>query len=455
MSRIPASYRDPNGYVFEHGGKIFRSINPGYFEHFDAATQSGLYDELFEKKWLVEHKEINSREEFNFPDQSSGKIILPAQIPFISYPYEWSFDMWKDAASLTLNIAGASLKKGLFLKDATPFNIQFFNGSPIFIDTLSFEKYEEGKPWVAYRQFCECFLAPLLLMHYCHHNTHKLFSVYPNGIPLDMLVTLLPGKARWNLNTYLHIFLQKGITSGKTGGKQGDNFSKKKMEILLNGLLDFVTKLKVKKSGSAWDDYYTGTILGESYLKEKTILVQAFMKEIQYESIIDLGANEGHFSLLFEKSAKQIISIDADANCINELYLLIRKKKITNILPLVNDLTAPSPSIGWDNNERSSLTMRLKGDVVFALALVHHLAIGYNLPLAFIASSLTKFGQYLLIEFVPKSDEKVRLLLSHRQDIFCEYTIEHFKEIFSMHYEIIREEKVDDTQRTLFLMKKK
>jgi len=455
MHQLPSSYRDNNGYVFEHEGKIFRLIKPAYFEHYNALMQSGLYDELTTKGWLLQHKEI-SGEEINSLTSHEGNIILPMQIPFISHPYEWSFDMWKDAALLTLHIAEEALQNNMVLKDATPFNVQFLHGKPVFIDTLSFEKYEEGKPWIAYKQFCECFLAPLLLMHYCHPDTGKLFSVYPNGIPLDMLVTLLPRKARWNINTYLHIYLQKKIVTGsKESGKHADNFSRKKLEILIRGLLGFVNKLTLKRSKSAWDDYYTDTILGKDYLDAKTLLVQSFLKDIRIGSLIDLGANDGHFSLLFKEQAKQIISIDSDARSVNNLYGNIKEQNIKTILPLIIDFTSPSPSIGWNNNERRSLHERLKGDVVLALALVHHLAISNNLPLQFIADWLATISNYLVIEFVPKSDEKVKLLLQNREDIFDNYSLENFKAIFSEQYQIIREEKVGETDRTFFLMKKK
>lgn len=454
MHQLPSSYRDNNGYVFEHGGNIFRWIRPQYFEHFNAFIDSGLYNELAEKNLLVAHREIINKE-FDLPEMPEGKVIFPDQVPFISYPYEWSFDMWKDAALLTLQIAEASLQKNMILKDATPFNVQFFNGKPIFIDTLSFEKYQEGKTWVAYRQFCESFLAPLLLMHYCHPDTNKLFSVYPGGIPLSMLVTLLPKRSMLNLNVFLHIYTQHEIATKAKGAIKHGNFSKKKVEVLIRSLSGFVNKLSPKKVKSAWDDYYSGTILGDDYLTAKTLLVTSFLKDIQFNSLIDLGANEGHFSVLFKDRAKEIISIDADANAVNDLYLTIKNEKIKNILPLIINFTAPSPSIGWNNNERTSLKERLKGDVILALALVHHLAIAYNLPLQFIADWLATLGKYLVIEFVPKSDEKVKLLLKNREDIFEEYSAENFRQVFLNQYEIVREEKVGGTDRILFLMKKK
>lgn len=452
MNSHPASYRDNSGFVFKQNGIIYRYVHPVYQPHYDRLMSSGLYDELVKQNRLIAHQEITEINSFGFTE---GKVLQPEQLPFISYPYEWSFDMWKDAALLTLQIAASALKKGMILKDATPFNIQFHRGKPVFIDTLSFENYEAGKSWIAYQQFCECFLGPLLLMHYCHPDAQRLFTVYPNGIPMAVLVSLLPKRSKWNMNTFLHIHLQSRLTGKPAQSKKAENnFSQQKLEILLKGLQGFVQKLSPKKVKTTWDDYYTGTILGNDYLQAKTKLVQAYSKSIDFNTVIDLGANDGHFSRLFA-SDKRVIATDADSNCINELYLQIKKEGRQNILPLVNDLTAPSPAIGWANAERESITNRLKADLVMALALVHHLAIAKNVPLPLIANWLQQMGEYLIIEFVPKEDEKVKLLLQNRADIFDSYSLEQFKANFEKHFHILQEEQVGNTGRRLFLMKRR
>lgn len=451
MQTHPASFRDSDGFVFWHEGRIYRFIQPAYEPHYAQLMGSGLYGELLKKKMLIPHEEISDTAAFNLP---AGRVIQPEQLSFTSYPYEWSFNMWKDAALLTLHMAMAALKKGMIVKDATPFNIQFHNGQPVFIDTLSFENYQEGRSWVAYHQFTECFLGPLLLMHYCHPATHKVFAVYPNGIPIDVLVNLLPGRSRWNMNTFLHIHLQAKFAGKQKQGKAGNNFSKQKLEILLKGLEGFVQKLSPKLVKTTWDDYYSDTISGKGYLDAKTLLVKSFSNWIDFKTVIDLGANDGHFSMLFGED-KQVIATDADPNCINELYLSVKGTGRTNILPLVNDLTTPSPAIGWNNAERDSITARLKADLVLALALVHHLAIAANVPLPLIAAWLQPMAPQLIIEFVPKTDEKVKLLLQNREDIFDGYSLEHFKSAFSLYFNIEKEEIVGNTERVLFLMKRK
>ena len=452
MQPLSSSYRDNAGFVFEKHGKIYRYVHPVYEAHFARLMRSGLYDELVKKSWLIAHEEITNMADFDFTE---GKILLPQQIPFISYPYEWSFDMWKDAALLTLQIGMAALKKEMILKDATPFNIQFVKGKPVFIDTLSFENYAAGKPWIAYRQFCECFLAPLLLMHYCHPDTNRLFTVYPNGIPLDVLVTLLPARSKWNLNTFLHIHLQTKISGKKKNNSAtAGNMPKQKLEILLKGLQSFVQKLSAKRIKTTWDDYYTDSILGDDYLKAKTALVKSYIAAIDFIHVIDLGANDGHFSLVFAAD-KNVMAADADVNCINDLYNKIKREKINNILPLVVNLVTPSPAIGFNNSERDSISSRLKANLVLALALVHHLAIANNVPLQLIADWLHPMAEHLIVEFVPKTDEKVKLLLQNRKDIFDDYSLENFKLIFANKFQFVKEEKVGHTNRVLFLMKRK
>lgn len=452
MQNHAASYRDTAGFIFLYEGMLYRYVQPVYETHYTRLMNSGLYDELVKKAKLIPHQEIPDTEKFGF---TGGRVLLPEQIPFISYPYEWSFNMWKDAALLTLQIAIAALKKEMILKDATPFNIQFHKGKPVFIDTLSFENYDEGKPWAAYRQFSECFLGPLLLMRYCHPDTAKIFTVYPNGIPMDVLVSLLPKRSKWNLNTFLHVHLQAKISGKRNSNNTEKNkFSKQKLEILLRGLENYVGKLSARKIKTTWDDYYTGTILGDDYLKAKTELVKSFIKEFDFTNVIDLGANDGHFSLLFGND-KNVIATDADSNCINELYIKIEQDGRSNILPMVNNLTTPSPSIGWNNTERESITSRMKADLVLALALLHHLAIAGNVPLQLIADWLVPVAPFLIIEFVPKSDEKVKLLLQNRKDIFDDYNLEQFKAIFGDKFQFLKEEKVGSTERVLFLMKRK
>ncbi|MFT3750752.1 MAG: hypothetical protein QM768_20740 [Agriterribacter sp.] len=200
----PSSYRDPAGFIFEYEGKIYRQINKCYADNYGLLISSGLYTELLKKDMLIAHKEV---EENLTGSNNWYTTLLPEQIEFISYPYEWCFNQLKDAALLTLDVLLTSLKYGMILKDATPFNVQFVNGEPVFIDTLSFEKYNGSKPWIAYRQFVECFIVPLVLSSYKSTDFIKQLQLNPDGISTAFAAKLLPFKSRLRLSLLLHIYL--------------------------------------------------------------------------------------------------------------------------------------------------------------------------------------------------------------------------------------------------------
>lgn len=451
MQAISSSYRDNSGFVFKENDIFFRAVNSNYIPVYEKLMTSGLYDKLQEKNLFIAHEEIDVN------NSGLAKILIPTQLPFISYAYEWSFSMLKDAAICTLRNALYAFEHGMVLKDANTHNIQFLNGKPILIDSLSFENYVEGESWIAYRQFCECFLAPLLLMKYTSSSMNKLMLAYPNGIPLSVCKSLLPWKAKINMNVYLHVVLAtKIITKLEVeSNKKTTHFSKLKFKNLLKGLYDFVSSLSLPISKTTWDDYYAETILSKTYLEEKKKLVYQFLNEIEFKSLVDLGANDGEFSLHFANTDKKIIAIDEDVNCIERLYNLCKEKKITNVHPLINDLTTPTPAIGWNNDERENISSRIHADVTLALALIHHLAIANNVPLPKILSYFHSLSPYLVIEFVAKEDAKVKALLRHRKDIFDDYTLADFKNYVKPLFEILNEQKVGNEERWLFLLKRK
>ncbi len=190
MDTLPSSFRDPSGFVFRHAGEVYRQVNAGYAGQFEHFLSSGLYDALVSKGYLIAHEDVSDPDIPRAPD--CHRILKPRAIPYISYPYEWSFSQLKDAAMLTLRIQTVALKHGFVLKDASAYNIQFDQGRPVFIDTLSFETYQEGAPWVAYRQFCQHFLAPLALMARIDVDLGKLLTTHIDCVPLSLASRLLP-----------------------------------------------------------------------------------------------------------------------------------------------------------------------------------------------------------------------------------------------------------------------
>ncbi len=450
----PSSYRDPSGFIFEKNGVLYRQVNKVFKEHFDFFIASGCYDKLVKKDLLIPHEKINE----NFSGDNDWYATLkPERVSFISYPYEWGFDMLKDAALLTLDILKESLASGMILKDATPYNIQWHKGKLVSIDSLSFEKYDETIPWIAYRQFCENFLSPLLLTHYSRMPLQEMMLAYSEGIPLAVTKSLLPWRTKFSIHTYLHIHLHTKYSLKNPPTQAGKNtaFSKKKLLNLVSSLEGLITKLKLPVSKSTWSDYYDEASQRTNYLEHKRKIIQQWLEKIKpVATAADLGANTGEFSKLLSAKNIQTIASDFDANCINVLYNEIKKSDEKNILPIIIDLSKPSPSIGVNNEERDSFINRTNVDLAMALALIHHLAIGKNIPLEKIADLFQRMCRYLIIEFVPKQDEKIKLMLAGKKDIYTAYTEENFLSAFNQYFTVIEKETIAGSERTIYLMKK-
>jgi len=450
MNRIPASFRDPSGYVFRKDEQIYRTVNECYRENYDL-LMSELYGVLVGKKYLIPHEEVEPSE-FEY----AYKIIKSVEIPFITYPYEWSFSQLKDASLLTLKIQLIALKHDMVLKDASAYNVQFYEGKPIFIDTLSFEKYQEWAPWIAYKQFCQHFLAPLVLMSYSDVRLNQLLKTNIDGIPLDLANKLLPLKHKLRPSVFFNISMQssfqKKYESKDIDFKKKSKISKEQLMSMNCQLQDVISELKFPTKSTEWGEYYTFTNYNDRAFQDKKTIVEDFISRANPKSLWDLGANNGFFTRLASSRNINTLAFDIDPIACEKNYLDIKSNNEKNILPVLFDLTNPSPSIGWGNSERGSILERTKPDMLMALALVHHLAISNNIPLVNIAEYFSTLARHLIIEFVPKADTQVQKLLATREDIFVNYTTEHFEKEFSIYYNILEKRAVKETERTLYLM---
>ncbi len=456
VTNIPSSFRDPGGNLFLYNGKLYRRISNRYRENYDHLMESGLYNDLCSKGQLVEHEEV-LLDELSIVD--TYKTIKPEIIDFISYPYEWCFSQLKHAALSTLDIQKTALTHGMSLKDCSAYNVQFKGGKPIFIDTLSFEKYEEGRPWVAYRQFCQHFLGPLALMSLKDIRLSQLLRVFVDGIPLDLVRSLLPQKSHLIFGLLLHIRLharsQKRFET-RTINRDRYKLSKSSLINLIENLASTVNRLSWEPEGTEWVNYCEFSNYTEKAMQNKKDVIEKMISKFEPGVILDLGANEGFFSRLIAKKARRVIAVDADAACVEKNYLECVKNNETNILPLLIDLTNPSPGIGWQNDERISFFERFKADTVVALALIHHLAISNNVPLDKIVEFFRDIcRRFLIIEFVPKTDSQVIKLLSARDDVFPDYNKDTFEQAFLKCFSIRESSDIEESERTLYLMEQK
>lgn len=453
--RLNSSFRDPSGFVFTKDSTIYRQVNRVYKSDYDHLMGSGLYKKLVAKKLLVAHQEVH---DFGPEPETFYKCIKPEQIPFISYPYEWSFSQLRRAALITLRIQKLALEHDMTLKDASAFNVQHLGFKPIFIDTLSFTKYEEDTPWVAYRQFCQHFLAPLALLAYSDTSLYKLSRVHLDGVPLPLASKLLP---RWTylkmgllFHLHLHARMQKRYQSAnKATYKQ--RLPKKKLLLLIDSLEDSIKSINWKPEGTEWGDYYEHTNYSATAFDAKTTSISEAIDTYQPKTVWDIGGNTGRFSRIASERGISTICFDIDEAAVEKNYRETVEKQETHLLPLILDVSNASPGLGWMFDERKSLVERGPADMTIAVALIHHLTIGGNAPFSMVARFFATFSKVLVIEFVPKDDSQVQKLLASREDIFTEYNQTSFEAAFSKDFEIKAQRKVEDSKRIMYTMERK
>lgn len=455
--RLGASFRDPSGFLFTHQDVLFRQINRTYQANYDQLMSSGLYRKLIKAGLLIPHDEVDVEAD---EPALAYKVIRPESLEFVSYPYEWSFSQLKDAALATLAIQKMAMNMGMSLKDASAYNIQFHRGRPLLIDTLSFETYREGEPWVAYRQFCQHFLAPLALMAHTDVRLSQLLRVYIDGVPLDLTSRLLPQRTRLDFGLATHIRLhaaaqRRYADHAVDKGGVRRRVSKTAFLGLVDSLESTVRKLQWKLAKTEWGDYYTASAghYTPAALEQKRMVIGQFLDLIKPGRVWDLGANTGEFSRLASQRGIPTVAFDIDPVAVELAYQRVVKEQEAHLVPLLLDLTNPSPGIGWNNQERMTLVERGPADAVLALALIHHLAISNNVPLQQLAEFFGHLGGWLIIEFVPKDDSQVQRLLATREDIFPEYSQRGFEAAFSVHFVVHESVALTESQRRLYLMK--
>jgi ribosomal protein L11 methylase PrmA len=455
-SKHASSFRDPSGYIFTEEGVIKRAIFPIYFKQYNALTTSGFFDSLFKNKLLIPHSEITKTED---------KIVIqPDTIPFITYPYEWSFNMYKEAALLTLKLQKYSLEKGYSLKDATAFNVTFHDGKAIFIDTLSFDFYQENTPWRAYKQFITHFLGPLVLAHYHGAQSIKLMSNFIDGIPIKMLASMLPFKTKMNPFLYSNIHLLAKFEDKHNEDYKGESkasaLSKKGQLNIIQSLYDYIKKLSLKEH-SEWGNYYDKTNYSTDAFVEKSAIIDTWIENVKAKTLIDVGGNDGTFVRKINTKLEQALVCDIDNNAVDFNYKAIKENKESFITPFVLDVLNPSAAIGFQNKERDSFINRMKEfapDVTLALAVIHHMSLSGNVTFEMSAQFFASFSKHLVIEFPKRNDSWVQRLLNSKVDFkdhFDWYSMENFEEAYTTYFEVLEKKPIANSERVMYLLKPK
>jgi hypothetical protein len=453
---LEASFRDPSGYVFIEDGILKRSINPVYFKQYQALKEQGVFKTLFKNELLISHQEHSVSDECI--------IITPEEIPFITNPYEWSFLQYKQAALLTLKIHKYALSKGFILKDASAYNVTFNKGKPIFIDTLSFDFYQEDTPWRAYKQFIMHFLGPLVLAKYHGTDIFRMMQTHIDGLPVQLISSLLPFKTKFNSTIFTNIHLlakmERKHSEDYDAKTKIAKLSKKAHQNIIDSLYDFIKKLSLNQT-TEWGDYYNKTNYDPQAFEAKKELIKQWVLPIKPKKLIDVGGNDGTFARTLAKEIPHVIVTDIDSNAVDYNQEQIAKNNEQNMLAFVSDVLQPSPGIGFNNTERTSLIERLKvysPDVTLALALIHHITLSGNVPFEKTANFFASFSKQLVIEFPTREDSWVTSLLVRKREFinhFDFYNIANFEAAFKKEFNLLKKEPIKGTQRVLFLFSKK
>ena len=451
-----SSFRDPSGHVFIEDGLVKRSIFPLYFKQYNSLKDSGFFNKLFKAGLLIRHKEISVSD--------SEIIIQPEQISFITYPYEWSFNQYKEAALLTLKLQKYCLEHDFSLKDASAFNITFYKGRAVFIDTLSFDFYKENSPWRAYKQFITHFLAPLVLSHYHGAQSLKLMSNFIDGIPIKMLASMLPFKTKFNPFLYSNIHLLAKFEDKHNEDYKGESkttsLSKKAQLNIIESLYNYIKKITLNEQ-SEWGNYYDKTNYSDNAFVLKSSIIDSWIDKLNIKTLIDVGGNDGTFVRRIKHKINQALVCDIDNNAVDFNYKTIKTNKETFILPFVLDALNPSAGIGFNNKERQSFVNRVTHfapDVTLALAIIHHMALSGNVSFSMSAQFFASFFKYLIIEFPKRSDSWVKRMLSTKGEFinhFDFYSIDNFEKSYLNYFNLVDKISIDNSERVMYLLKSK
>jgi len=276
-----------------------------------------------------------------------------------------------------------------------------------------------------------------------------------------LLQLLLTWHSRLNLGALIHIHLhahyqQKYPEHGsRISDKRTNKATNRNIIAIIESLESVINKLTWSPAGTEWSDYYQegkNNYVDDTF-NQKRAIVSQYIDRIKPATAWDLGANCGVFSRIVADRGIKTIAMDIDPAAVELNYLMGRKNNETTLVPIVIDLTNPSPSIGWQLKERMSLLGRGPVDVLLVLALIHHLVIGNNVPILSVAKFFSEIARYLIIEYVPQEDSQVQLMLATRKNIFEDYDLYHFRQAFQQFYELVEETPLAGSNRTIFLMR--
>jgi SAM-dependent methyltransferase len=460
VSVDPASFRDPDSTVLHAGAEVLRRLSPSAADDWRLLATTTFFRHRVGKGDIVATEEAQADHREVADEQTWPVVLRHERIPFVSYPYEWSFSQLQDAAALHIDLLLDALAEKMTMKDGYAYNMQFRGAAPVFIDIGSFERYRGG-PWAGYRQFCQTFLFPLLLQAHKNFSFRPLLRGQVNGVEPAQIRGLMSGMDLTRAGVLKHVALHSAVDARNADKGEGSRatadqlresgFSDAVALAVAKKVGSLVRKLRWKPGDSHWTSYQQTSTYTDAERDQKAAFVREALSQRRAGLVLDLGCNDGTFSLLAQEHADYVVAVDNDEQTIDLMYRRLRAEGNRRILPLVVDLTDPSPATGWRSRERPSFLERAKPDVVLALALVHHLAIGANIPLSEVVSWLHSLGARLVVEFVGPTDPMAQRLLSNKPaGLFPDYRPEVFEQLLTERFEIERRVTLESGTRTLY-----
>lgn len=445
----PGSFRDPTGQVFVGDGVVLRGLRGQAVDDWRALASTGFFGDEVGAGRIVDTREVGGILGDGWP-----VVLEHAPVPVISYPYEWTFSMLRDAALLYLDLLAEALRAGFIIKDGTPFNVQFSGARAVFIDVGSIERYRPGEPWVGYRQFCRQFLYPLMLRSYKGVPFQPWLRGDPEGpTPADM-AAIMSARDLTRSGVATHVALQARFDRSTGTGLRSElssaGFNVEMIESNVAGLRKLVERLTWDEA-SAWTGYADECSHVRRHRDAKSAFLSRMMNGISPSQVVDLGANDGHFSLLAADAGALAVAVDADEATLDHLYRRIAGSS-TAVQPLLADLANPSPGLGWAGRERRAMADRLRPDLVIAYAVVHHLVLARNVPPAMVVDWLESMTAPVAFEWVGPDDPMSRELVANKrpEDVHPGYREDAIRALLSERFEVAAEEPLEGGTRILF-----
>jgi hypothetical protein len=457
----PGSFRDRDSRVVVAPDAVYRALSGTGADDWRALANSPLLERLTSDGSLIGTEEVGlaalGDAAADILPEGTETVLRHERVPFVSYPYEWSFEMLRDAALLQLDLELASLDEGLTLKDATPYNIQFRGSAPVFIDVGSFERLREGEPWTGYRQFCMLFLFPLLLQAYKEIPFQPWLRGAIDGITPTEAARFFSFRDRFRRGVLTHVTLHARLErryEARDSGEVKEELRKRKIktELIKTSVRKLVSKLSWKAGDTAWTSYRQDCTYSDADAEQKAAFVRGAVASAQPGLTWDMGCNDGAYSRIAAEHSEYVVAFDYDQATVDALYRSLRADDERRILPLVANLADPSPGLGWRGLERRRLEDRGTPDLVLALALIHHVSITANVPIAEFLDWLRELDATLVIEFPTREDPMVKRLLSgKREGSNADYELETFERLLAERFDVERSESLPSGVRNLYL----